>query len=571
MATSKPDATGPTRKITPAMPAVPPALSVGRKGESQAKMHWWQSIRWQLALGSVLLVFLVTFLLAVIILLTVVYNYGSDQRTQLSDLGENFAQRLGEVFAQNGGNLALASRSVLPETSASNAQGENYLVIVLNRRGQSVYPVAGRPALAAVLLAGADPSLKHSDLSRVTQALAVGERGTTTEAEIGASGPASAPRPFLVLTIHWNGQNTLPVVGVLFITPYSAIQGTVPPFIASVSRSILLGSIIVAVFAALAAILFSRTITRPLAKLTQTARKLEAGDYSAQVKTDAGGELGELATAFNEMAKRLADDVNELRQQELWRRELIMNITHDLATPLTAIAGLGESLMDGVNQSREDYEATGRIIVRETLRLRRLVKDLHLMAKVEAQAMHPQRRPVRLAALVDEVLAVLTPEFERINVEPRNAIPYTLPLVEADPDMLTRVFSNLCDNAIRHTPVGGSVKIEAMQQGDRLAIAVTDSGEGIPPQALPHIFERFFRADSSRQSTTGGSGLGLAIVRAIIDAHSGAIWAENVPGGGARIIFTLPLAPEGQGTLDPDITQPLSQKSIRSARLRQLP
>jgi signal transduction histidine kinase len=549
MATSKPDATGPTRKITPAMPAVPPALSVGRKGESQAKMHWWQSIRWQLALGSVLLVFLVTFLLAVIILLTVVYNYGSDQRTQLSNLGENFAQRLGEVFAQNGGNLALASRSVLPETSASNAQGENYLVIVLNRRGQSVYPVAGRPALAAVLLAGADPSLKHSDLSRVTQALAAGERGTTTEAEIGMSGPASAPRPFLVLPIHWNGQDTLPVVGVLFMTPYSAIQGTVPPFIASVSRSILLGSLIVALFAALAAILFSRTITRPLAKLTQTARKLEAGDYSAQVKTDAGGELGELATAFNEMAKRLADDVSELRQQELWRRELIMNITHDLATPLTAIAGLGESLMDGVNQSREDYEATGRIIVRETLRLRRLVKDLHLMAKVEAQAMQPQRRPVRLAALVDEVLAVLTPEFERINVEPRNAIPYTLPLVEADPDMLMRVFANLCDNALRHMPAGGVVTIDATQNGNMLVVSVSDTGEGIPTSALPRIFERFYRADSSRQANTGGSGLGLAIVRAIIEAHGGAIRAENVQGGGARILFTLPL-----GHFDNEIT-----------------
>src|SRR5207247_11085772 len=113
------------------------------------------------------------------------------------------------------------------------------------------------------------------------------------------------------------------------------------------------------------------------------------------------------------MAGRLEKDVDELRKHEFWRRELIMNITHDLATPLTAIAGLGESLVDGVNQNREDYEATGRIIVRETLRLRRLVKDLHMMAKVEANAVQPQRQPVRLAALVDEVLAVLVTEFER--------------------------------------------------------------------------------------------------------------------------------------------------------------
>src|SRR5437762_11242186 len=106
------------------------------------------------------------------------------------------------------------------------------------------------------------------------------------------------------------------------------------------------------------------------------------------------------------MATQLASDVNELRLQELWRRELIMSVTHDLATPLTAIAGLGESLLDGVNQSREDYEATGRVIVRETLRLRRLVRDMHIMARVEAGGLQPQRKRGRLAALVGEVLAV---------------------------------------------------------------------------------------------------------------------------------------------------------------------
>lgn len=563
MATPVPDSTRRTGAMETTSPVIPPggrnqlhpysqqAQSIAPLQRSQKKMHWWQSIRWQLALGSVLLVFLVTFLIAMVVFLTVVSSYGSDQRALLSSIGGNLAHRIGEAYAENGGSLILASRSVLPDTSNGTSQGGDYLIIVLNRRGQSVYPVAGRPALASVLLASADPSVNKIDVNKVHQALATGERGTTTEAEIGtgSTGPTATSRPFLVLPIRESGQSSTPVVGVLFMTPYSAIQGTVPPFIASVSQSILLGSIIVAVLAALAAVLFSRTITRPLAKLTQTARKLEAGDYSAQVKTSAGGELGELATAFNEMAKRLDDDVNELRQQELLRRELIMNITHDLATPLTAIAGLGESLMDGVNQSREDYEATGRVIVRETLRLRRLVRDLHLMAKVEAQAMHPQRRAVRLAALVDEVLAVLTPEFERIDVEPRNAIPYTLPLVEADPDMLMRVFSNLCDNALRHTSSGGIVTVDAIEHDNMLIVAVSDTGEGIPTTALPRIFDRFYRADSSRQANTGGSGLGLAIVRAIIEAHGGVIWAENNEDGGARILFTLSL-----GHFDDEIT-----------------
>jgi signal transduction histidine kinase len=289
---------------------------------------------------------------------------------------------------------------------------------------------------------------------------------------------------------------------------------------------------------------------------------MQSGDYSARVTVDAPGELSDLAQTFNEMAAQLNRDVEELRQQELWRRELIMNITHDLATPLTAIAGLGESLVDGVNQCREDYEATGRIIVRETLRLRRLVKDLHVMAKVEAGALSPTGKPVRLAALVDEVLAVLAPEFERAHVEPNNVIPYSLPVVQADPDMLTRVFSNLCDNALHHTPVEGTVTIAAEQHGPELVVSITDTGEGIPPEALPRIFERFFRADSSRRSATGGSGLGLAIVQAIVEAHHGKIWAESAPGGGACIKFTLPLPV--------DSTQVLSEATTRPA-LKALP
>ena len=269
---------------------------------------------------------------------------------------------------------------------------------------------------------------------------------------------------------------------------------------------------------------------------------LASGDYSARVTTHSQSEVGELATTFNEMATRLEKDVDELRKQEFWRRELIMNITHDLATPLTAIAGLGESLVDGVNQDHEDFEATGRIIVRETLRLRRLVQDLHLMAKVEAGAMQPQPKVLRLAAVVDEALAVLAPEFERANVEPLNNVAFDLPPAWADPDMLMRVFSNLCDNALRHTPSGGTVVVEARQQGNMLEVAVTDSGKGIPPEALARVFDRFYRADTSRQVRTGGSGLGLTIVRAIVEAHGGTIRAENASQGGARFIFSLPIA-----------------------------
>ena len=521
----------------------PPDLSMPK-----ARVRWWQSIRWRFALVSMLLVLLATALLAVSMIVAINYYYGMDVSQRLKGIAGYTAERIGESYAQNG-SLAVAVHDVLPATPSQNAQNQDYLLLVINmnRPFRLIYPKYGSTnpgqGFTALLLAVIDPSVQKGDFARISKAVTDARRyGQQTVVNIGSSTPGSTPRPAVVQPIFDGGQSGNAVVGVLIITPRSAADNTVPPFLQTIRLAILIVSASIVALAAFVSILFSRTITRPLAKLTSTAHVLASGDYSARVTTNSQSELGELATTFNEMATRLEKDVDELRKQEFWRRELIMNITHDLATPLTAIAGLGESLVDGVNQDREDFEATGRIIVRETLRLRRLVQDLHLMAKVEAGAMQPQPKVLRLAAVVDEALAVLAPEFERANVEPLNNVAFDLPPAWADPDMLMRVFSNLCDNALRHTPVGGTVVIEARQQGNVLEVAVTDSGKGIPPDALARVFDRFYRADTSRQVRTGGSGLGLTIVRAIVEAHGGTIRAENAPQGGARFIFSLPIA-----------------------------
>jgi signal transduction histidine kinase len=511
------------------------------------RVRWWQSIRWRLALVSILVALLATTLLAITVIVAIDYYYGVDVRHRLTSIANETSQRIGESYAQSG-DLAKAVSTVLPSTPDRISQNQDYLLLVLNaaRRPLLLYPRYGNaprgPGFTGLLLAVADPNVQMGDFAKISKAVVSAHYGITTVDEIGAAGPGASPRLFVVQPIFAGGQSSSTLVGVLIVIPRAAAENTIPPFLATVRVAILLASVAIALLAALVAILFSRTITRPLAKLTNTARVLASGDYSARVNTNARSELGELANTFNDMAMRLQKDVDELRQQEFLRRELIMNITHDLATPLTAIAGLGESLVDGVNQNREDYEATGRIIVRETLRLRRLVKDLHIMAKVEAGAMQPQRKVLRLAALVDEVFAVLASEFERTNVEPCNNVSYNLPPIWADPDMLMRVFSNLCGNALRHTPSGGVVAIDARQQEHLLEVAITDSGEGIPAEALSRVFDRFYRADASRQAATGGSGLGLAIVRAIIEAHGGTIRAENATTGGARIVFTLPIA-----------------------------
>ncbi|GCE11294.1 sensor histidine kinase [Tengunoibacter tsumagoiensis] len=587
---------------------------MANRRERTMRIQWWQSIRWRFALASALIALIATSLLALVAILMISHYYGEDQRGRLGavvgGIADDKAHGIVKRFQDDPRhNLELAVNQELDGWLTQ--QDQQPLVIVFRPNGVPIYPfraetnplatqvpthaTATADALSieqATAIARAtatalptDPNkriapdvqetatakrlsnarstldkvvayslglqnrtLEAKDLALLEQAIerAWGRKHQSTDGEFGRNNPIDNVQPFSVRPLMDDKR----LLGVIVVTNR---EQKLPPFIFSVGEAVLLASLAVAMLAALAAILFSQTITNPLSRLTQATRVLAQGNYDAQVTMKAPGELGELADNFNHMATQLKQDVEELRRQEVWRRELIMNITHDLATPLTAIAGLGESLMDGVNQSREDYEITGRIIMNETLRLRRLVQDLHMMAKVEGGALQPKPKPVRLAALIDEVLAVQIAEFERHQIEPSNLVPFQLPLVLADPDMLTRVFANLFSNALRHTQEGGGLTISAIAEPQRVIISCTDTGEGIPEDALDRIFERFYRVDGARQSSTGGSGLGLAIVRAIIEAHGGTIWASNAPGGGASISFSLPLP----AAPDNEVTQPM--------------
>jgi signal transduction histidine kinase len=254
-------------------------------------------------------------------------------------------------------------------------------------------------------------------------------------------------------------------------------------------------------------------------------------------------ELGQLALTFNAMADTIESDVNELRRQDGMRRELIANIAHDLATPLTAVQGFSEALADDLISNPEARHETAQLIGREVQRLRRLVADMQQMSSLESGQIKLDLAPLDMHELVGETLAVLTPECEEAGIQIRNEITPDTPLVCADSDRITQVLLNLLDNARRHTPRGGTITVSAQRQEKMLGVFISDTGIGIDAKDLPHIFERFYRADRSRTGATGGSGLGLSIVKAIIVAHKGTINAESTPGQGTRIIFTLPLAP----------------------------
>ncbi|GCF09706.1 sensor histidine kinase [Dictyobacter arantiisoli] len=535
------------------------------------RIRWWKNIRWRLALGSALIALVSTGLLALTTILVIEYYYSVDLQSHLGSLVQDKAQSVGILYEHNHlthperttlENLKRSANGVMNANTDKISHDPEHLYLFLNDQGRLIYPLGiTRNSAFTALRAFFYPSdLTHlsADQARLQNAIKSALKGTSADGSLGRQTPVNTSLPFAVAPIFGGGRNdgSSAPIGAVIATPFST---AIPGFVSTAGVAVLIATPIIALLVAAAAIAYSQTITRPLARLTQASRVLAAGDYDTQVSVDAPGELGELAHSFNEMATQLKSDVDELHKQEAWRRELIMNITHDLATPLTAIAGLGEALVDGIDQSHEDYEATGRIIVRETLRLRRLVQDLHVMAKVEARALQPKLKPLRLAALIDETFATLATEFERRQIEPVNSVSYSLPLIEADPDMLTRVFSNLCNNSFHYTPAGGKVIIDAQQRDSLLVVSVMDTGEGIPEDALPRVFERFYRVDHARQSHIGGSGLGLAIVQAIVEVHGGKVWAESRPGMGACISFILPL----QTVDDTQPPQPLLQSQMR--------
>lgn len=286
---------------------------------------------------------------------------------------------------------------------------------------------------------------------------------------------------------------------------------------------------------------FARRITRPIQEMKRVAERMAEGDYAQRVSNPGKDEVGQLAASFNHMAATLERDVSELKRQEQFRREMVANISHDLSTPLTAIQGFSEALRDGVIRSPEEQHELLETINKEALRLRRLVHDLQDLSQIESGQPRIERRPLHLPGLLEETLKVVQPEVQQQRLHVTSQVDPELPLALADEDRTTQVLLNLLDNAIRYTPQGGQVHVQAQRQNGCIRVAVRNSGPPIPAEALPRIFERFYRADQSRNKETGNSGLGLAIVKAIVEAQGGQVVVTSSADEGTEVAFTVPL------------------------------
>lgn len=270
-----------------------------------------------------------------------------------------------------------------------------------------------------------------------------------------------------------------------------------------------------------------RRFAAPLGDLIDAAESVEAGNYGVRVRARGPRELRSLATAFNSMSGRLESSERE-------RRRLLADVTHELRTPLTIMQGNLEALLDGVYPADPAHLEP---ILDETRVLSRLVDDLRTLSLAEAGALTLHREPTDVGQLLTDSLASFRIQADAAGIELATALDGVLPQAEIDPLRMREVLSNLLSNALRYTPRGGTVRVGASVADGKVRVLVRDSGPGIAADALPHIFDRFYKSDESR-----GAGLGLAIAKSLVVAHGGDIEAISEPGQGTEMRFTFPIA-----------------------------
>lgn len=308
-------------------------------------------------------------------------------------------------------------------------------------------------------------------------------------------------------------------------------------------------AILLMVFAAAIAAAFatflSGSITERLTRLARGAARLSEGELSTRLPVDGDDEVARVTRAFNRMAARLEEAAARAEADENARRTLIAGASHDLRTPLASLRAMLDALADGVVA---DPETTARYLAQsqaEIGRMSRLIDDLFELASLDA-GLEIVGEQASLADLISDSLAACAARAEARGIALEGSVAPGIDPVWMASGKIDRVLANLLDNALRHTPAGGCVRVHAGLQDGLVLVAVSDTGEGIPPEDLPQLFDDFFRGDRSRTRAgeeDNGAGLGLAIARRLVEAHGGTIWAESAPGAGATVRFTLPRRP----------------------------
>lgn len=298
---------------------------------------------------------------------------------------------------------------------------------------------------------------------------------------------------------------------------------------------ILEGGLIALFLSLILAYAISRWVADPLQKVVHAAQTYPSDDMKS-IQPSGPHEVQDLTRAFNSMIARV-----ESSQQS--QRDFVANVSHELKTPLTSIQGFSQAILDDTADTPEARKQAAQIIYNEAGRMHRMALDLLDLAKLEAGTADLKMVAVDIHALLQNIVEKLTPQAQKAAISLRLDVPSTLPTLIGDGDRLAQVFTNVVDNALKFTPANGQVTLVAATAGEEMEISITDTGPGVPKEALPRLFDRFYQVDPSRAGGEGhGAGLGLAIVKEIVEAHGGRISVRSEVGHGTTFVIHLPLA-----------------------------
>src|SRR6266540_2730986 len=286
---------------------------------------------------------------------------------------------------------------------------------------------------------------------------------------------------------------------------------------------------------------FTSAVTERILSLKRAAEELANGDLQTRVLVNGRDELSALSVTFNQMAEQLQVADQQQRELETMRRDLVAWASHDLQTPLASIRAILEALSDGVVDEPDMIKRYLNTAQRDVMSLSALMDDLFQMSQLDAGGFPLSRVPSSLSDLVSDTLESFSELAYRESIKLEGQVEPDVDPVFMDTQAIGRVLNNLISNALRHTPAGGEIKVQAWRTSQGVEVSVRDTGEGIQAHDIPHIFERFYRGDASRSRNRGtGAGLGLAIARGIVRAHGGDIRVESQIGKGTQFTFYIP-------------------------------
>lgn len=340
----------------------------------------------------------------------------------------------------------------------------------------------------------------------------------------------------------------LPVIGVIVLTIWMAIDQlaanyfmvlmdeymvapteTHQAFLDAIHRYLIWASLAGLGLALLLSYLLTRRVLRPLSRMTEISAEVASGEFAGRVEVSSQDEVGQLGQAFN----RMADSLSQLEQL---RRNMVSDIAHELRTPLTNLRGYLEALEDEVVSSKETFD----MLQQEILRLVHLVEDLQQLSRAEAARAYLNRQRLSLPDTIEQMLALYRPNFEARQQQVEVHFSDNAKTVMADRDKLLQAIRNLIDNAWKYAPEKSTIHIRGEVAGRQVKLVFANPGQQITSDALPQLFQRFYRADPSRSREGGGAGIGLAIVKELIEAHGGQVGAES-DAAETRIWITLPV------------------------------